>query len=170
MHRYSFCNNFNYFYTSPEIWMKNIFFVLKLIIIITKNRKSQGSSWTLDWICYQFLIHNFIDHPKRVCNSLQTLCALFYTLFKRHATEMTLDIINAVLDFENFEDKMKTLLTKCNNFMISDVTGDSRVMCLKLLLVNHLKNFWNIEQDLMVRFFYFFFFFFFHLGICDWLQ
>lgn len=77
-----------------------------------------------------------LDHPKRVSNSLQTLCALFYAVFKWHATETSFDVISTIFDFEEVEDKMKTLITKCNNLMISDVAETPRLMCLKLLLVS----------------------------------
>lgn len=76
------------------------------------------------------------DHPKRVCNSLQTLCALFYAVFKWHATETSFDVISTIFDFDEVEDKMKILITKCNNLMISDVAETPRLMCLKLLLVS----------------------------------
>lgn len=77
-----------------------------------------------------------IDHPKRVCNSLQTLCALFYAIFKWHATETSFDVISTIFDFDEVEDKMKALITRCNNLMISDVAETPRLMCLKLLLVS----------------------------------
>lgn len=75
------------------------------------------------------------DHPKRLCNSLQTICALFYAVFKWHATETSFDVISTIFDFDEVEDKMKTLITKCNNLMISDMAEIPRLMCLKLLLV-----------------------------------
>lgn len=75
------------------------------------------------------------EHPKRVCNSLQTLCALFYAIFKRHATEVGFDVINTIFAFDEVEDKMKQLIEKCNNLMVSDVSETPRLMCLKLLLV-----------------------------------
>lgn len=78
-----------------------------------------------------------LDHPKRVCNSLQTLCALFYAVFKWHATETSFDVISTIFDFDEVEDKMKTLITKCNHLMISDVAETPRLMCLKLLLVRN---------------------------------
>lgn len=77
----------------------------------------------------------FTEHPKRVCNSLQTLCTLFYAIFKRHATEVGFDVINTIFAFDEVENKMKRLIEKCNNLMISDVSETPRLMCLKLLLV-----------------------------------
>lgn len=82
-----------------------------------------------------FFIFRFLDHPKRVSNSLQTLCALFYSVFKWHAMETSFDVIRTIFDFDEIEDKMKTLIVKCNNLMISDVAETPRLMCLKLLLV-----------------------------------
>lgn len=86
---------------------------------------------------YMLIDNNSItEHPKRVCNSLQTLCALFYAIFKRHATEIGFDVINTIFAFDVVEDKMKQLIEKCNNLMVSDVSETPRHMCLKLLLVN----------------------------------
>lgn len=45
-------------------------------------------------------------------------------------------MISTIFDFVEVEDKMKTLITKCNNLMISDVAETPRLMCLKLLLVS----------------------------------
>lgn len=85
---------------------------------------------------HTIILDYLLDHPKRVSNSLQTLCALFYAVFKWHATETSFDVISTIFDFEEVEDKMKTLITKCNNLMISDVAETPRLMCLKLLLVS----------------------------------
>lgn len=68
-----------------------------------------------------FIVARYPDHPKRVSNSLQTLCALFYAIFKWHATETSFDVISTIFDFDEVEDKMKTLITRCNNLMISDL-------------------------------------------------
>lgn len=86
-------------------------------------------------LCNYFFFHFVPDHPKRLCNSLQTICALFYAIFKWHATETSFDVISTIFDFDEVEDKMKTLITKCNNLMISDMAETPRLMCLKLLLV-----------------------------------
>lgn len=91
------------------------------------------------------------DHPKRVCNSLQTLCALFYALFKRHATEMNFDVISTMFDFNEIEDKMRTLITKCNNLMVSDVSEPARLMCLKLLLVL-VTGSNNVSQNILLEY------------------
>lgn len=80
-------------------------------------------------------IYFFPDHPKRICNSLQTLCALFNALFKRNASEVSLLVISTIFDFNEIEDKMKLLILKCNNFMVSDVSEPARFMCIKMLLV-----------------------------------
>lgn len=62
----------------------------------------------------------FADHPKRVCNSLQTLCALFYSIFKRHAADAAgMDIIRTIFDFDEAEKKMKHLIAKCDSLLTS---------------------------------------------------
>lgn len=68
---------------------------------------------TIQYI-YSYL-HLILDHPKRVCNSLQTLCALFYSIFKRHAADAAgMDIIRTIFDFDEAEKKMKHLIAKCD--------------------------------------------------------
>lgn len=71
-----------------------------------------------------------------MCNSLQTLCALFNAIFRRHASETSFDVISTIFDFAEVEEKMKTLITKCNHLIVSDVADTPRLMCLKLLLVS----------------------------------
>lgn len=87
-------------------------------------------------------------------NCLQTLCALFYAIFKKQATDVGFDVINSIFTLAEVENKMKRLISQCNNLLISmrvhlsfiifkinkkykqgDVTDDQRFMCLKLLLV-----------------------------------
>uniref|UniRef100_A0A0K8TR82 Armadillo-like helical domain-containing protein n=1 Tax=Tabanus bromius TaxID=304241 RepID=A0A0K8TR82_TABBR len=74
-------------------------------------------------------------HPKRLCNSLQTLCALFQAIFKKSSAEPTFDVIRTIFEFQEMDDKMKSLLTQCNNILLGDVCENARFMCLKLLLV-----------------------------------
>lgn len=52
-------------------------------------------------------------------NSLQTLCALFYAIFKRQATDVGLDVINTIFDIHEIEEQMKRLVVQCNNILIS---------------------------------------------------
>ncbi len=62
---------------------------------------------------------NTPDHPKRVSNSLQTLCALFYAIFKKQATDVGVDVIQSIFDFQEIEQNMKTLIAHCNNLLTS---------------------------------------------------
>lgn len=99
------------------------------------------------------------DHPKRVCNSLQTLCALFNAVFRRNATETSFDVISTIFDFAEVEDRMKTLITKCNHLIISDVVDTPRLMCLKLLLVSitatlNIYNLYLPVSSIFVSFFF----------------
>lgn len=59
------------------------------------------------------------DHSKRVSNCLQTLCALFYGIFKKQSADVGIDVINTIFDFQEIEDKMKKLIIHCNNLLIS---------------------------------------------------
>lgn len=67
----------------------------------------------------QYDVLLFSEHPKRVTNCLQTLCALFYAIFKKQATDVGFDVINTIFDFQEVEDKMKHLISQCNNLLIS---------------------------------------------------
>lgn len=75
------------------------------------------------------------SHPKRLCNSLQTLCGLFYTVFKKSAAEPTFDVIRTIFEFKVMDEQMKTLLKHCHEILIGDISENARFMCLKLLLV-----------------------------------
>lgn len=92
-----------------------------------------------------------VDHPKRVCNCLQTLCALFYAIFKKQATEVGLDVINTIFEFQDVEDKMKKLIVQCNSLLISDVSETQRFMCLKLLLVL-VTGTNNVSQNILLEY------------------
>lgn len=74
-------------------------------------------------------------HPKRLFNSLQTLCAFFHAVFKKSAAEPSFDVIRTIFEFDQMDEKMKLLLTQCNNILTGEVTENVRAMCLKLLLV-----------------------------------
>ncbi|XP_037027698.1 armadillo-like helical domain-containing protein 3 [Bradysia coprophila] len=92
------------------------------------------------------------DHPKRVSNSLQTLCALFYAIFKKQATDVGVDVINTIFDFEEIEQHMKTLIAHCNSLLISDVSVDApRFMCLNLLLVL-ITGTNNVSQNILLEY------------------
>lgn len=76
------------------------------------------------------------DNPKRVTNALQTLCVLILAIYKKSsALESGFDIINTLLGFGEVEEKMKTLISHCNNFLISEAPDSPRSLCLKLLLI-----------------------------------
>lgn len=119
--------------------------------------------------------HHPSDHPKRVSNSLQTLCALFYAIFKKQATDVGVDVINTIFDFEEIEQNMKTLIAHCNSLLISmfyanddnyrnrvalkhshfsgDVSGADapRFMCLNLLLVL-ITGTNNVSQNILLEY------------------
>lgn len=63
------------------------------------------------------------DHPKRVTHALQTLCALFYAMFKKQATDVGVDVIGTLFGFEEIEANMKRLMAQCNALLISELFG-----------------------------------------------
>ncbi|XP_037943088.1 armadillo-like helical domain-containing protein 3 [Teleopsis dalmanni] len=53
------------------------------------------------------------DHPKRLCNSLQTLCSLFYAIFKKSTADTAFDILNEIFGYEKMDKWMKELMNHC---------------------------------------------------------
>lgn len=46
----------------------------------SNHSRSLWCVYSNDYPCILHFFQQFSDHPKRLCNSLQTLCALFYSL------------------------------------------------------------------------------------------
>lgn len=60
------------------------------------------------------------DHAKRVTHALQTLCALFYAMFKKQSQDVGLDVIGTLFGFEQIEATMRRLVDQCNALLISE--------------------------------------------------
>lgn len=58
------------------------------------------------------------DHPKRLCNSLQTLCSLFYAIFKKSSADATFDILNEIFGYEQMDKWMKQLMEHCSQLLL----------------------------------------------------
>lgn len=93
------------------------------------------------------------DHPKRVCNCLQTLCALLYAIFRKSSNSESggFDTLNTLIGFKDAEEKMKELLGHCNNILMSDVPDNPREMCIKLLLVL-VTGTDNVSQNILLEY------------------
>lgn len=75
------------------------------------------------------------DHPKRLFNSLQTLCSLFYAIFKKSSTDSSFNCLNEIFGNEQMDKSMRRLMNNCNQILLGEVAESARFMCLKLLLV-----------------------------------
>ncbi|XP_063708769.1 armadillo-like helical domain-containing protein 3 [Culicoides brevitarsis] len=73
------------------------------------------------------------DNTKRIINSLQTLCVLVLTIFKKTAATLDCDfqIINILM---NSETNMKKLIISCNYLLTSNFADAPKSLCLKLML------------------------------------
>ncbi|ALC45859.1 CG8379 [Drosophila busckii] len=90
---------------------------------------------TLFQKCIEMLDTSKEDHPKRLCNSLQTLCSLFYGIYKKCNADASSNILNEIFAHEQMDEWLKLLMQYCNRILQADVTENARFMCLKLLLV-----------------------------------
>lgn len=61
------------------------------------------------------------DHPKRITHALQTLCALFYAMFKRQASDAGADVIGTLFGCEEIGEQMKRIVTQCHALLISEL-------------------------------------------------
>ncbi|XP_055377686.1 armadillo-like helical domain-containing protein 3 isoform X2 [Condylostylus longicornis] len=141
---------------NPEFW--NEFFLLQPNVESFENELSKLSIEQLVSVknnlnliftkCIEMLESS---HTKRIFNSLQTLCALFHSIFKRSASEPSLDVIRTIFEFEQMDENMKMLLTHCNNIMISDISEGTRFMCLKFILTL-VTGTDNVSQNILMEY------------------
>lgn len=75
------------------------------------------------------------EHNIRIMCSLQTLCAVIHSIYKKTSGEYGFDVINILMGFESAEQLMQELLEYCNSFLAGDYPSNLKSMCLKLLLV-----------------------------------
>ncbi|KAI9579757.1 armadillo-like helical domain-containing protein 3 isoform X2 [Glossina fuscipes] len=125
---------------SSEFW--NEFFLLQpnvdaLENEITKLTSEQFSlvKKNLSMIFQKCIDMLETDHPKRLCHSLQTLCSLFYAIYKKSSADNTYDILNEIFGYDEMDKWMKKLMDYCNQILLGEVLENARFMCLKLLLV-----------------------------------
>ncbi|EDW42957.1 armadillo-like helical domain-containing protein 3 isoform X1 [Drosophila sechellia] len=126
---------------SPEFW--NEFFLLQPNFEALENEIGKLNNEQLQLVkpnlntlfqrCIEML--DTEDHPKRLCNSLQTLCSLFYGIFKKSNADPTFNILNEIFGHEKMDEWLKLLMQYCNRILLGDVPENARFMCLKLLQV-----------------------------------
>lgn len=66
--------------------------------------------------CIETLSH---EHNIRVVYSMQTLCALVSSIYKKVTAESGFDVIHLLMGFQSAEEKMQQLLHHCHVFLTS---------------------------------------------------
>lgn len=100
---------------------------------------------------FRIFLFFFSDHPRRISNCLQTLCALLYSIYRKSGAESTFDVISTMIGFQEAEEQMKRLFNRCNELLKSDAPHSPREMCLKLLLVL-LTGTDNVSQNVLLEY------------------
>uniref|UniRef100_A0A1A9WGZ5 DUF1741 domain-containing protein n=1 Tax=Glossina brevipalpis TaxID=37001 RepID=A0A1A9WGZ5_9MUSC len=125
---------------SSEFW--NEFFLLQPNVDALENEITKLTSEqfslvknNLNMIFQKCIDMLETDHPKRLCHSLQTLCSLFYAIYKKSSADSTYDILNEIFGYDQMDKWMKKLMDYCNQILLGEVLENARFMCLKLLLV-----------------------------------
>lgn len=59
-----------------------------------------------------------LDHPKRLFNSLQTLGALFYAIFKKSIADSSFNFLNEIFGYEQMDKSMRQLMNNCNQVLL----------------------------------------------------
>ncbi|CAH0553527.1 unnamed protein product [Brassicogethes aeneus] len=70
----------------------------------------------------------------RVAYSLQTLCAILNSIFKK-AIDAQIDCIEFLTGFENYETKIQKLLTICQTYLEGELPEVVKSLCLKIILI-----------------------------------
>ena len=67
-----------------------------------------------------FLFTFSLDHAKRQCNSLQTLCALFYAIYKKSSMDASFDMFTEIFAYGDMDKYMKILMQNCNQILLGE--------------------------------------------------
>lgn len=92
---------------------------------------SQENINTLFHYCIQALGE---EHPIKVVNALQTLCALFRGVHQKNRSASGFDIINLLMGFDKAEQRMKDLMERLDSLLCGDGSESLKSLCLKLML------------------------------------
>ncbi|XP_069317260.1 armadillo-like helical domain-containing protein 3 isoform X2 [Eulemur rufifrons] len=74
------------------------------------------------------------EHPIRVVNALQTLCALIRGVHQKNKSTSGFDIINMLIGFDKAELCMKNLMESLDSLLCAEGSESLKSLCLKLLL------------------------------------
>ncbi|XP_073210897.1 armadillo-like helical domain-containing protein 3 [Lepidochelys kempii] len=74
------------------------------------------------------------EHPIRVVNALQTLCALIRGVHQKNKSTSGFDIINMLMGFDRAELCMKNLMESLDSLLCAEGSESLKSLCLKLLL------------------------------------
>uniref|UniRef100_A0A7M4F3I0 Armadillo like helical domain containing 3 n=1 Tax=Crocodylus porosus TaxID=8502 RepID=A0A7M4F3I0_CROPO len=74
------------------------------------------------------------EHPIRVVNALQTLCALIRGVHQKNKSTSGFDIINMLMGFDKAELCMKNLMESLDALLCAEGSESLKSLCLKLLL------------------------------------
>ncbi|KAJ6669193.1 hypothetical protein lerEdw1_008002 [Lerista edwardsae] len=74
------------------------------------------------------------EHPIRVVNALQTLCALIRGVHQKNKSTSGFDIINMLMGFDKAEVCMKNLMESLDTLLCAEGSESLKSLCLKLLL------------------------------------
>ncbi|KAM6347987.1 armadillo-like helical domain-containing protein 3 isoform 9-T17 [Alca torda] len=74
------------------------------------------------------------EHPIRVVNALQTLCALIRGVHQKNKSTSGFDIINMLVGFDKAELCMKNLMESLDSLLCAEGSESLKSLCLKLLL------------------------------------
>lgn len=109
---------------NPSFWDE--FFLLKPKVAYLENEIQKLTSDQLGLVkdnlnilfaqCIDTLSH---EHNIRVVYSMQTLCTLVSSVYKKATAESGFDVVNLLMGFQVAEEKMQQLLNHCIVFLTS---------------------------------------------------
>uniref|UniRef100_A0A3P8WKY5 Armadillo like helical domain containing 3 n=1 Tax=Cynoglossus semilaevis TaxID=244447 RepID=A0A3P8WKY5_CYNSE len=104
---------------------------LKLESVDEEVQHSQANINALFHYCIQALGE---EHPIKVVNALQTLCALFRGVHQKNRSASGFDIINLLMGFDKAEQRMKDLMERLDSLLCGEGSESLKSLCLKLML------------------------------------
>ena len=125
---------------NPNFWDELFLLKVNSTFIEAEFEKLNGEQLvalkeTINHLFYKCVETLKEDHPIRIANAIQTLCALTRGVYKKSLGDYGFDVINILVGFDNAESQMQHLVERLNYFLSSEQSSGLTGVALRMLLV-----------------------------------